>query len=107
MNENLGFANRQGWSDVDPFEVIEKVGDTILVIRRLRATLDPSWSPIIEPGGFAGHCTNNSTQRWIYASDPNLATKRIRRHKNGQWKDPSGDRYILAAAPRKFHDYNF
>lgn len=106
MEENLNYANLVGWSDMYPFEVIERKSETTLVIRRLQATLDPEWRPRFQVGGFSAHCVNNNEQRWVYSRD-NCSPLRIRLHKNGQWKDREGNRYKLSAAPRRFHDYNF
>jgi hypothetical protein len=103
------FANHIGYTDVNPFEVIRYVSDKCIVIREMDAELDPSFKPNITPGGFFGHCTNNSEseQKWIITPSEIHSTVRIRLHKGGQWKDKSGRRFQLGDAPRKFYDYNF
>jgi hypothetical protein len=101
------YANNHGYTDAYPFEIVRVVTDKALEIRSMNATLDPTWKPDMIPGGFAAHTTNNHSQRWIYESNPTARVIRIRLHKNGQWKDSSGSRYVLADKPLRFHDYNF
>lgn len=106
---NATFANHIGYSDVNPFEVIRHVTAKTIEIRRMNAERDPEFKPNIIPGGFAGHCTNNteSEQKWVITSDESAPVIRIRLHKDGQWKDAHGNRYMLGNKPRKFYDYNF
>jgi hypothetical protein len=101
------YANHYGYSDIHPFEVVRVVSEQTLDIRRMVAVLDPTWKAEIIPGGFAGHCTNQSEQRWTYSSDPSFTTTRIRLNKKGRWFDKYGDRYCLSDEPRRFHDFNF
>ena len=101
------FANRLGYSDVEPFEVVRVVSDKCLEIRRMDAELDPAWQPEWVVGGFAGQCVNQNQQRWIIASNPANPVSRIRLQKNGNWKSPCGGRFDLSDEPRKFYDYNF
>jgi hypothetical protein len=100
------YANEIGWSDVEPHEVIREVSAKCIEIRAMDAKLAEGWKPEIIPGGFAGHCVNQSEQEWIYSSRDEAPVFRIRLGKKG-WKDKHGNRYVLADAPRKFHDYNF
>jgi hypothetical protein len=102
----MKYANEVGYSDVEPHEVIREVSDKCLEIRAMDAKRDPTWKPEFIPGGFAGHCTNQSSQRWTYSSNEERPTFRIRLGKRG-WKDKHGNRYVLADKPRKFYDYNF
>lgn len=101
------YANRLGWSDAHPYEVLRRVSGRCLEIRAMNATRDPEWKPEFIAGGFAGHCTNNSEQLWHFASDERFPAFRIRLHKGGQWKDANGNRYSLDSKPVRFHDYNF
>lgn len=100
-------ANYFGYSDIDPYEIIRHVTDKTIEIRRMNA--QRNFTPNIIPGGFAGHCTNNTEddQSWIITPDTSAQIFRIRKHKNGQWKDAKGNRYGLDMKPRKFYDYNF
>lgn len=108
MNQ-FQFANRIGYTDVNPFEVIRHVTEKCVEVRAMDAELDRNFKPKIIPGGFAGHCTNNTEreQQWIIKANPANAVRRVRLHKNGQWKDKYGNRYMPGDAPRKFYDYNF
>lgn len=47
MQVEMKFANRLGYSDVEPFEVVRVVSDKCLEIRGMEAELDPSWKPNI------------------------------------------------------------
>ena len=100
------YTNHYGWSDVNPFEVVRQVSEKTLEIRAMKAEKDPEWKPEFVPGGFAGHCINNSEQRWIITSDDQNPIIRIRLGKKG-WKDAHGRRFGLSDAPRKHYDYNF
>ena len=102
----MNYANKLGYSDVEPYEVIRAVSGITLEIRHMNSVRDPEWKPEIIPGGFAGHCVNQHEQRWIITSDPSARVIRIRLGKKG-WKDKHGNRYSVSDSPRKFHDYNF
>ena len=103
------YANQYLYSDIVPFEVTRVVSDRTIDVRRMISVRDPSWKPEIIPGGFSGHCTNNTEQRWFFESDPTFHITRIRRSKKGAnlWRDKYGNNYVLSDAPRRFHDYNF
>jgi len=100
------YANLHGYSDVYPYEIIRVVSGKTIEVRAMEAELDPTWKPDITPGGFAGHCNNNRSQRHTYKSNPEAKVTRIRLQKNGSWKSKGG-RHILSATPYKFYDYNF
>lgn len=102
-----GYANHAAYSDVNPFEVVRKVSDKTLEIRSMKSVLDPDWKPEITPGGFAGHCSNSRSQKWIITSDSEGKVVRIRLRKNGHWKNAGGSRFVLCDHPVKYHDYNF
>lgn len=101
------FANHIGYSDITPFQVIRTVSDKCLEIRAMSAELDKTWEGEWHAGGFAGHCANQGTQRWIITPDNNGRTVRIRLNKSGQWKDAHGNRYKLDSEPVRFYDFNF
>jgi len=102
------FANRHGYSDVEPYEVIREISDKTLEVRRMRYERDPTWKPEFIAGGYAGHCTNQNTQRWIITSDEGAQVVRIRKPKKGTyWKDKFGNQFALSDEPRRFYDYNF
>lgn len=100
------FANKLGYSDVTPFEVIKKISDKTLVIRAMKYERDESVKLEFDVGGFAAHCVNQHEQKWFIESDPTRPEIRIRLGKKG-WKDAHGSSYNLEDAPRRFYDYNF
>lgn len=101
------YANYHGYSDIYPYEIIGKVSDKTMVVRGMDAIKDPTWKPNFVAGGFAGHCTNQNTQRWIIKSCEANSEFRIRLHKDGVWRDKSGAEFYLSEKPRAFYDYNF
>lgn len=100
------FANRIRYSDTEPCEVVRVVSDKCLEIRDMDATLRADWKPDTVVGGFVGHTVNNGGE-WAIASNPANRVIRIRLNKLGQWKDAHGNRYAIAAQPRRFYDFNF
>lgn len=101
------FANRLGYSDIHPYEVVRRVSDKTIEIREMSARRDEAWKPEFVAGGFSAHCTNQDRQQWIITSNPAAPVIRIRKQKDGQWKDASGARFGLTADPVKFYDFNF
>ena len=97
------YANRYGWSDVDPFEIVRWVSDKTIEVRAMDAIRDPDWKPEHVPGGFAGVCVNQNEQKWNITSNPSYGTLRLRLGKKG-WH---GGSFRLSDFPRKFYDYNF
>ena len=100
------YANHIGYSDVNPFEVVDYVSLKTLVIREMSATELP-WDRKFMAGGFLGHVANQEDQKWDIQPDPDAPLVRIRKHKNGKWYDKHGALYAVAEKPVKFHDYNF
>ena len=106
------FLNHHGYSDITPYEVVRVVSEKCVEIRRMTATLDPSWKPEIVPGGFAGHCTNQHKQKWNFESDleaPVIKCRKVkpsRANRGQEWKSVMGY-HTPADAPRSFYDYNF
>jgi len=106
------------YTDADAYTVL-KVTPTRIVARCDKATLSPDWKPEVIPGGFVGHCTNQSSQTYTYEADAagSLVTLTLRR-----WKDEEGNERRLwkragygtrqqggsvSVGRHKFHDYNF
>lgn len=101
----MKYANMHGYTDIEPFEIVKVISDKTIEVRAMSATLD-NWKPEIIPGGFAGHCTNQNTQTYIYTSNEQAPVIRCRKRKDGYFHSPYG-RHVLSDKPRKFHDYNF
>ena len=106
------------WTDAHAYTVV-RATKTRIVARADCATLDLSFKPEIIPGGFAGHCTNQSEQTYSYSphSQGRLVTVTLRRWKDEEgnerraWKAAGFDTHAQggSAVPgrHKFHDYNF
>ena len=101
------FANRLGYTDINPNEVVRVISDKCVEIRAMNAERNPNWKPEFVTGGFAGVCVNQNEQEWVITSNPESSVIRIRKHKDGRWYDSHRNRYQMSAAPRKFYDYNF
>jgi hypothetical protein len=69
------FANLIMYTDVEPYEVIRKVSDITVEIRKMDTTLNPNWKPNTISGGFVGHTINNRSQEYSYKSDENILPK--------------------------------
>lgn len=100
------YANRLGYSDVTPFEVIRVVSGKTLEVRAMKYEKDDSVELNFDVGGFAAHCSNQNEQRWHISSDESERVVRIRLNKSG-WQDAHGNFYDLSVMPRRFYDYNF
>lgn len=106
------FCNNHGYSQVYAYEVVKVISEKTVEIRRMKATLDPTWKPEMSVGGFAAHCSNQSEQRWLFESDESAPVIRARKVKpsysNGfrNWKSVYGG-HVMSDTPREFYDYNF
>lgn len=105
--EEATHANKLLYTDIQPYEIIEKRTARKILIREMDAELDAEWKMDIIPGGFVGHVANNDTQKYSYTSNEEYPIKAIRLDKRGNWKDKYGNNYSLSIKPYKFHDYNF
>lgn len=109
---NATHANQYGYSEVYPFEIVRIISETTVEIRRMRTEKDPEWKPEISVGGFAGHCSNQHKQTWLYFSDESAPVIRMRKvkpsYRNGfrNWKSAYGY-HKLDTKPVYFYDYNF
>ncbi len=101
------FANKFGYSDIYPFEIVRVISDKTLEIRPMSSELSEDWKPEIIVGGFSGHCVNNNTQEYTYTSKPEAETIRIRKRKNQDEWTHNGERYIVDFKPQRHYDYNF
>ncbi len=96
-----------GWTDREPFHIVKVCTATKIVVRAAKAERDTTWKPEIIPGGFVGHCVNNSEQRWfITPGEPGAREVELRRHKDGRWYSKNGVRFGVGYAA-KHYDYNF
>jgi hypothetical protein len=104
--ETATHANMHGYTDIQPYEIVKKISDKTIEIRRMKAERDPAWNPEFIQGGFAGHCVNNHEQRWFITSDNESPIIRARLRKDGYYHSKVG-RHVLSDKPRYFYDYNF
>lgn len=103
--ETMPYAMKMMYTDIEPFEIVRRVSPKCLEIRPMRAKrLD---KPVMVPGGFSAHCTNNHEIRYDITPNPEAKTIRIRLHKIGTWQDKHGNKYSLGEQPVYFYDYNF
>ena len=104
---NLPFANRHGYSDVNPYEVVRVVSAKCLEVRPMKAKLADGEKPNFAIGGFAARCLNQNDLNWDIEPDSEAPVTRIRLGKSGWWKDANGNRFVPDSKPVKFYDYNF
>ena len=103
--DTMKYANMLGYSDVEPYEVVKVISDKTIEIRAMDSKALP-WKRDFHPGGFFGHTSNQSEQKWDITSNEDNPVFRIRLGKKG-WKNAGGSRFQLANEPRKFYDFNF
>ncbi len=100
--EEAAYANQLGWTDVTPYEILEKRTPRKIIIRMMDAELDPNWKMDTSIGGFVGHINNDRTQEYSYSSNELYSEIAIRLNKQGIWKDKYGNCYSLNIIPYKF-----
>ena len=104
------FANHAMYSDVQPYEVIEKRTENKVIIRSMKAEHKDNWKPEMVAGGFSFICLNNDDQRraWEITPDEEGHIKTIRWSKSKcRWQDADGNRFFMSEEPVKKYDYNF
>lgn len=100
----MKYANKIGYSDIDPWEIIRFIGKKTVLIRSMKTVLTKT--PSSTPGGFCAHFENHE-QEWEITSDPNGHEIKIRLHKNGYYRNKYGSKFKLSDRPVKFYDFNF
>lgn len=97
------------WTDTTPYKVIART-DTTLTLQEVRVERDPEFKPNFIKGGFAGHCTNQDEQTWLYAGlgDDIVKVRLVKSRYCGSDKlwGSKGREFIANGANRKY-DYNF
>lgn len=97
------------YSDNTPWKVVGRTAAT-LKLQQVEVARDPEWTPEIIPGGFAGHCTNQDKQTWLYAglSDHTITVRLVKSRYNSSEKMwGSNGRSFIANGARHKYDYNF
>ena len=100
------FANRCGYSDVYPFEIVRIVSEKCIEVRELSASENKT-KMNFHVGGFSAHCSNQHAQDYDYTTNPEGRVVKIRLHKDKWWRSVHGERFDISDKPRKFYDYNF
>jgi hypothetical protein len=105
-NEIKKYCNFYGWSDREPYEVIQKVSEKCVEIRAMKYTRDESEQLKYQVGGFSAHCINQDEQKWIIESDETMPITRARLNKKGYWMSNYG-KHIMSDRPLMYYDFNF
>ncbi len=95
------YINHYMWSDVEPLgKIVGVKGKSTLILARVSYKRDESVTMNFIQGGFAGHCANNHSQKWLYTVDEK-DTFTVRLGKGFLKRNRIQD------APYHFYDYNF
>jgi len=94
-----------GYSQSYPWVEISRTAKTV-TLAKVEVKADPEWlaKRDFQPGGFAGHCSNQSEQTWLFDGINEARTLTIRATKLG-WSR-KGVRFVEDRAV-EFYDYNF
>ena len=91
------------YSDKVPYLQIKRTNKTVTLVR-IRTKVDPQWKEAMNwvSGGFAGQCTNQGSQTWLFKDLD--ADNPITIHWSGRgW----GKGKFRRGHAIKFYDYNF
>jgi hypothetical protein len=95
------YINQVLWSDVNPVgKIIGIKGKTKVIIQPVEAGPNKAKMEFI-PGGFAGHCYNQSEQEYdfVEVGEPFEAPISNSSLRGRMWR--------IGDSPRKYYDYNF
>ena len=108
LREIKKYANRSGYSDVEPYEVVRIVSDICVEVRAMK-TKQIRFPQEVHVGGFSAHVADNrSGQEYEYSSNEEAKPFKIRWSRaNRQWQAGKYNRFRMADEPYKFYDYNF
>jgi hypothetical protein len=104
------YFTEHGYSQSYPWVVIKRTAKTV-TLAKVRVKRDPEWKPFITPGGFSGHCTNQSEQTWLFDGIEDDIRTVVRKVKSPY----AGEETMWARKGTKFsenqaiefYDYNF
>lgn len=104
------YANKKGFSDITPFEVIEERTPNLYVIREMTfEQTEESKEKVMasfEQGGFNGHY-DNFLQDWNITPKEDGLIIKIRKHRDGFFYDSMKNKYEISETPVRFNDFNF
>jgi hypothetical protein len=98
------YFTERGYTQAYPWVQIGETAHT-RTLARVNTAPDPEWKPEIIPGGFAGHCTNQRQQTWLFDGVDRGYTLTIRKDKRGQWVHKGVS--FKEDQATYFYDYNF
>ncbi len=115
MNEKTKYLNVKGYSDVNPYEVIEASSNLkTLKVKPLHAERTNADKDVHTAGGFCCHTDNPDGQKWKFTSIEDACIEIYTLRKNGRYVRkgsamPSGLSFTgkLSDTPYKYYDYNF
>jgi len=94
------------YSDAYAYTVV-RITKKFVEVRQAKQERDPSWKPEIVPGGFAGHCTNNYSQKWIVTENPDAPIGKLSVGRDGTLRGLGSRRPNVTVGAHPFYDYNF
>ena len=91
---------------------IIRVTEKRMDVQRDKAIINPNWKPLVQLGGFVGHCTNQDEQKYTYERNPEgeIFHCSLRTSDTGKsyWKLCGSKRQMVKVGVREeFYDYNF
>jgi hypothetical protein len=103
----LGYMNHYMYSDVSPFEIVEKVHEKRMIIRRMDVNASPLNNLTFHIGGFSAHCSDQRAAVYLIESNPENPTTIVRWSEAKQVWQANGNRFHISDSPIYFYDYNF
>ena len=103
------YMTETGYSQTYAFKVIKRTATTA-TLQPVKVEKDPEWKPEFVSGGFAGHCTNQHKQTWLYSGlgDDTITVRLIKsRYCESDKLWGSKGREFIANGAEHHYDYNF
>ena len=100
------YANLHLFTDIEPYEVVRKISDMTVEIRKMDY-VQTKFPKEFHKGGFSGYYSDNEAQEYEYSSNPENKVVRIRYSKSRKGWFRGSFRHIMSDKPRRFYDYNF
>lgn len=91
---------------------IIRVTEKRMDVQRDKAIINPNWKPLVQLGGFVGHCINQDEQKYTYERDTQgevfHCSLRTTDAGKSYWKLCGSKRSMVKVGVREeFYDYNF
>ena len=107
------YITETSYSDNTAWKVMSKTKCT-MTISKVDVLPDPEWKDKIEMhvGGFAGHCSNQQAQTWLFdrVREEHTMVVRLKKSPYGgsdkMYGSKHGRQYVINGA-QHFYDYNF